>query len=83
VKASVSTDIPLARLPELIRLAAAVDSRRTLTETFGVAYFARRRAADNFPLPDLASIQGAVREAILLPPQLLGEGRLESAAKSC
>jgi LCP family protein required for cell wall assembly len=83
VKASVSTDIPLARLPELIRLAAAVDSKKTLTETFGVEYFARRRAVDNFPVPDLASIQGTVREAILLPPQLLASGRLESAAKAC
>jgi LCP family protein required for cell wall assembly len=83
VKASVRTDIPLARVPELIRLAAAVDSRKTLTETFGLEYFARRRAADRFPVPDLASIQGAVREAILLPPQLLPHGRLESAAKAC
>jgi LCP family protein required for cell wall assembly len=83
IKTSVSTDIPLARLPELLRLTAAVDARKTLTQSFGPAYFARRRPADNFPVPDVRSIQAAVREAILLPPQALADGAAESIAKAC
>jgi LCP family protein required for cell wall assembly len=82
IKASVTTDIPLARLPELLRLAKAVDSSRTLTQGFGPRYFARRRAADNFPVPDLPSIQASVRAAILQPPRALAESA-ESMSKAC
>ena len=81
IKTSVSTDVPLARVPELLRLAADVDSRRTLTRSFGPEFFARRRPADNFPVPDVASIRTAVREAILRPPRVLAAE--ESAAKAC
>jgi hypothetical protein len=82
VKTSVSTDIPLARLPELLRLAAAIDSRKTLTQSFGTAYFARRRLADNFPVPDVKSIRAAVREAIVLPARAPAEGA-ESMQRAC
>lgn len=83
VKSSVSTDIPLARLPELLRLAAAADSHKTLTESFGAEYFARRRPADNFPIPDVKSIRNAVRQAILLPPLALEQGAADSMQKAC
>ena len=81
VKASIRTDIPLARLPELVRLAAATDTRRTVTATFGPEYIARRRA-DDFPVPAVARIHTAVREAILVP-RAVDEGRLESVRKAC
>jgi LCP family protein required for cell wall assembly len=82
IKTSVSTDIPLARLPELLRLAATVDARKTLTQSFGPAYFARRRLADNFPIPDVRSIQTAVREAILVPPGALADSAA-SMSQAC
>jgi LCP family protein required for cell wall assembly len=82
IKSSVTTDIPLARLPELLRLAKAVESRKTLTQSFGAAYFARRRPADNFPVPDVRSIRSAVREAILRPPRALPESP-DSMQKAC
>jgi LCP family protein required for cell wall assembly len=70
VEASVRTDIPLDRAPDLIRVTGAVDPRQTLTETFGPDYIARRRASDRFPVPDVAKIRTAVREMILLAPRL-------------
>jgi anionic cell wall polymer biosynthesis LytR-Cps2A-Psr (LCP) family protein len=82
VKASVSTDIPFARLPELIELAAGAETRRTVTQTFGREFIARRRKGDEFPVPNVAAIRAAVREAILRP-RALAEGRLESVAKAC
>jgi LCP family protein required for cell wall assembly len=83
IKTSVSTDIPLARLPELLRLAAATDARKTLTQSFGPEYFARRRASDNFPVADVKSIRNAVREAILLPPRALAEGSADLMQTAC
>ena len=83
VKTSVSTDIPLARLPELLRLAAATDSRKTLTQSFATEYFARRRATDNFPVPDVKSIRNAVREAIALPTRALADGSAEAMSRAC
>ena len=50
VKASVRTDIPLARVPDLARLARGIQPARTLTQTFGLEYIARRRPRR--PLPD-------------------------------
>jgi LCP family protein required for cell wall assembly len=81
VKSSVETDIPLARLPELIELAAGASERRTVTVTFGADYFARRRE-DGFPVPDVARIRDAVREAILRPPRA-PTTRLDSIARAC
>jgi LCP family protein required for cell wall assembly len=80
IESSVRTDIPLARLPELVQLAARTDTRRTITTTFGREYIARRRD-DGFPIPNVAAIRTAVREAILRPPK--ASTRLESVAKAC
>src|SRR5580765_4044555 len=49
VQHNVRTDIPLDRLPGLVRLATRVDPRSTLTVTFGREYILRRRKTDNFP----------------------------------
>jgi LCP family protein required for cell wall assembly len=66
VEASVRTDIPLSRAPDLVRLARDVEPRRTLTATFGRAYILRRRASDRFPIPNVAKIRATVRDVILL-----------------
>jgi LCP family protein required for cell wall assembly len=83
VETSVSTDIPLARLPSLVRLAAAVDSARTLTVTFGPDYFASRRPADNFPLPDVEAMHELVRQAIVAPDELQAAGQAQTAKATC
>ena len=79
---SVHTDIPLDRVPDLIRLVAAVEPRRTLSETFGLEYFARRRMSDRHPIANLGKIRKTVRETILRP-QLAAEHRVEAVTKSC
>jgi LCP family protein required for cell wall assembly len=66
VEASVRTDIPLSRAPDLVRLARRVEPRQTLTATFGRAYILRRRAGDRYPIPNVAKIRATVRDVILL-----------------
>jgi LCP family protein required for cell wall assembly len=83
-KHSVRTDIPLERVPDLVRLAAAVDPELTVTETFGLDYVRGRRAGDGYPLPAVNRMRVAVRRLILAPPEQVRERRgLETAAGSC
>jgi LCP family protein required for cell wall assembly len=82
VKRSVRTDIPLGRVPDLVRLASAVDESRALTETFGTRYFARRRAGDRFPVPNVRRIRATVRRAIVDPTRLRRAG-VASLAQAC
>ena len=49
VESNVRTDVPLDRLPALLRLVAGIDPRETLTETFGLEYIARRRERTTCP----------------------------------
>jgi polyisoprenyl-teichoic acid--peptidoglycan teichoic acid transferase len=81
VEDSVRTDVPLARAPDLIQLAGAIDPRQTHTATFGVEYIARRRASDRYPVPNVARIRATVRDVILLQSR---EGReLTPASEAC
>jgi LCP family protein required for cell wall assembly len=82
VKRSVRTDIPLGRVPDLARLAAGIDERRTLTETFGPAYFARRRARDGYPVPNVRKIRATVRRTIVDPTRAV-RGGVVPVAKAC
>ena len=82
VESSVRTDIPLNRAPDLMRLAARVDSKETLTETFGPPYFAGRRY-DRFPYPNAKKIQAAVRDAILHPEFARARRGIASTSQSC
>ena len=82
IERSVRTDIPLDRVPDLLRLARGIEPRLTSTETFGIAFFARRRASDRFPIPDVEKIRARVRQAIL-DPGALARGRLTSVRQSC
>ena len=82
VEASVRTDIPLDRVPDLIRLAAATDPRETLTETFGVEFIAHRRARDRYPVADGPRMRAAVRD-LLLQPLRAHERGITSQQKAC
>ncbi len=83
VESNVRTDVPLDRLPALIRLVAGIDQRETLTETFGLDYIARRRKTDNLPVPNIGLMRATVREAILHPEQTRASGKIATAGESC
>jgi LCP family protein required for cell wall assembly len=80
-KRSVRTDIPLGRVPDLVRLVGAIEARRTVTETFGPEYFARRRASDRFPIAKVAKVRATVRRAILAPRR--AAALVESVDRAC
>ena len=83
VERNVATDVPLRRLPALIRLVGGIDPKETLTETFGADYVASRRKLDNYPLPKMGLMRQTVREAILFPERASADRGLASAGKSC
>jgi LCP family protein required for cell wall assembly len=83
VEANVRTDVPLDQLPALTRLVAGIDQAETLTETFGLAYIARRRASDNLPVPNIPLMRATVREAILHPEQTRASGNIATAKETC
>jgi hypothetical protein len=83
VESNVRTDVPLNRLPALIRLVAGLDSRETLTETFGVDYIARRRKTDDLPVPNVALMRATVREAILHPERTHEAGTIATIREAC
>jgi hypothetical protein len=65
-----------------MRLARDVDPGRTLTQTFGLDYILRRRAADRFPLPKIPRIRATVRDAILFPDRSASDG-VVSVRQAC
>jgi LCP family protein required for cell wall assembly len=83
VEASVRTDIPLGRVPDLLRLARRIDPRQTLTVTFGLDYIARRRKSDRFPIPKIGLMRATVRDAILHPELSRSSRGLPSARDAC
>jgi len=83
VETSVSTDVPLDRFPDLVRLVTGIESKETLTITFGPEYFFARRKQDNHPVPHGGKIRATVRTAILDPDRLQAVGKAETAKKSC
>ena len=82
IETNVHTDIPLNRLPSLVRLVSSVDSDETLTVTFGPEYFFGRQRAGNYPVPALGPMQTTVRRAILSPELLQREGRAKTATQT-
>ena len=77
-------DIPLRSLPDLVRLAAAVDPSLTVTESFGASYIKARRSSDGYPVPAIGRIRATARDAILLEPGELEQRRgIATAARSC
>ena len=83
LETNVRTDIPLNRLPSLVRLVSSIDSRETLTVTFGADYFFGRQTAGNYPVPTLGRIQATVRQAILHPRAAARTGTAKTAKESC
>ena len=83
IETNVRTDIPLNRLPSLVRLVSSVDSSETLTVTFGFDYFFGRQPAGNYPVPKLGKVRSTVRQAILTPELLQGSGKAKTAKQSC
>jgi LCP family protein required for cell wall assembly len=81
---AVRTDVPLRSVPDLVRTAAAIDPRLTVTESFGANYIRARRPSDGYPLPAVGRIRATVRDAIVLDPGELERRRgVETAARSC
>jgi LCP family protein required for cell wall assembly len=83
IESNVHTDIPLNRLPSLVRLVSSVDSDETLTVTFGPEYFFGRQQTGNYPVPALGPIQTTVRRAILVPELLERGGQAKTARQTC
>jgi LCP family protein required for cell wall assembly len=83
IETNVHTDIPLNRLPSLVRLVSSVDSKDTLTVTFGFDYFFGRQRTGNYPVPNLGRVQTTVRQAILTPELLKTTGRAKTTSQSC
>ena len=83
IETNLRTDIPLNRLPSLVSLVSAVDSKRTLTVTFGADYFFGRQKTGNYPVPAIGPMQSTVRTAILTPELLQRRGRASTAQQSC
>jgi LCP family protein required for cell wall assembly len=83
IETNVHTDIPLNRLPSLVRLVSSLDSAKTLTVTFGFDYFFGRQRNGNYPAPNLSRIQTTVRQAILAPELLRKSGRAKTTRQSC
>ena len=83
IETNVHTDIPLNRLPSLVRLVSSVDSRETLTVTFGFDYFFGRQKSGNYPVPALGRIRSTVRRAILTPELLKQTGKARTATQAC
>ena len=83
VETNVHTDIPLNRLPSLVRLAAGIEPAETLTVTFGLDYVFARRKQDRHPVPHLSRMRTTVRNAILNPELLKNSGKAKTATQSC
>jgi LCP family protein required for cell wall assembly len=82
VEKSVRTDIPLNRVPDLVRTVTAVETGDTLTETFGPEYFAGR-TSEQYPIPNLGKIRASVRDAILNPERARQYHGLPSVQQAC
>jgi LCP family protein required for cell wall assembly len=83
IEHNVHTDIPLDRVPGLLRLVAGVDPRKTLTQTFGLDYFFARRAGDDYPAPHLGRMRATVRAALLDPTRTQKSQLVAVTQQSC
>jgi anionic cell wall polymer biosynthesis LytR-Cps2A-Psr (LCP) family protein len=83
VETNVHTDIPLNRLPPLVRLVSGIEPKQTLTVTFGLEYFFDRQKNGNYPVPNLHKVQTTVRNALLNPELLQNAGKAKTAHASC
>ncbi len=84
IKRSVETDIPLDAVPDLIELAAAVDTERAFSVALLPPTYISGRDAEGFNVPNVALIQEHARIATTLPAieamELLG---IDPLANDC
>jgi hypothetical protein len=83
IETNVHTDIPLNRLPSLVRLVSSIEPKRTLTVTFGLDYFFARRVKDRHPVPNVSRMRTTARRAILQPGLLQKTRRATTTLQSC
>jgi anionic cell wall polymer biosynthesis LytR-Cps2A-Psr (LCP) family protein len=83
IEGNVHTDIPLNRLPSLVKLVAGIEQTETLTVTFSFDYFFGRQPKGNYPVPKLGKMRTTVRNAILEPELLQRTGKAKTARASC
>ncbi len=83
IEGNVHTDIPLNRLPSLVKLVGGIDQAETLTVTFSFDYFFGRQPNGNYPVPKLGKMRTTVRNAILEPELLERTGKAKTAKASC
>jgi LCP family protein required for cell wall assembly len=83
IEGNVRTDVPLDRLPSLVRLVSQVDPAQTLTVTFSFDYFFGRQPKGNYPVPKLGKMRATVRNAILDPSLLQRTGGAKTAKATC
>ncbi len=81
IERNVTTDVPLDRLPGVVRLVGGVDPAQTVTLSFGPEYFFGRRELDEHPAPHAGRIRAAVRK-VLLEPTARAKGAT-TAASAC
>lgn len=84
IKDTLTTDIPVAGLPDLIDVLAAVDTARVVSVRFIPPRFITGRNADRYPIPDVAGIRSAVATILELPPEeAVAALNLESLDRAC
>lgn len=71
-KASVTTDIPLDALPDLIELADRVETDRVIAVGFGPPDYVASLRADNYPVPSVERMRAAVQAALAGSPEAGG-----------
>ena len=84
VETNVHTDIPLNRLPSLVRLVSSVEPKRDADGHVRLRLLLRPPRRDgNYPVPNLGRIQTTVRRAILTPALLRPTENVATARVSC
>lgn len=81
VENNMSTDLPLDQVPDLIRLAARIDTERTRVVGFDFTWSAGKTAAGYY-IPDVDRIRATVKE-IIDNPEASGELGIATAEAAC
>src|SRR6266545_3037902 len=80
---SVSTDIPMKRLPTLVKLAKKARRDQAVAIGFAPPRYATKRSPADPPIPKVELIRATVRLALDRPEVLAGNGADETLGRSC
>jgi len=80
---SVSTDIPMKRLPTLVKLAKKARRDQAVAIGFAPPRYATKRSPADPPIPKVELIRATVRLALDRPEVLAGNGANETLGRSC